>query len=429
VKKIRFYNTIHDKNILNYDYVWVPNSEDFQYYLEYFINYSKRNVEIESILAKHIKADLGKLRTFKTSTQNLVGYKKLTIVLYAQSDTLANSCSKLSSTLSKEIRCELCYPRYNDEGAKDFFKSKKIEALKFSKSELKRIKPDLFFLLNDWSKEAKRVISICRLLKIPTICIQESIIDFGDNIKRMQFSDYVFVQGIQTVLDLKRTNYYLTGNPRYSVSAKVLSDNKTEQKALINCNFTYNIYEDIRNSWIKDIIRALQTNSIKFKISQHPRDKADLSKLTDYIIHSDSGSISKQISNSDIIISRFSSLIHESILQNKKVIYYNPHNEKMKYNFRFNSEFLHLCKTPKELEEALVFLLKKRDYDNKPYVIQHCMPLYTKVIDNFEFILKHENFVPLKFKIKDLVILFVYCPSILKMMRSIYYPLKRVLRK
>ena len=91
------------------------------------------------------------------------------------------------------------------------------------------------------------------------------------------------------------------------------------KKALINSNFTYNIYEEEREKWLLDITQVLTEHNIDYSISQHPRDRGDLSCYGDKVLLSNSSSIVEQIAKSDIVITRFSSLIHESLTQKKKV--------------------------------------------------------------------------------------------------------------
>jgi hypothetical protein len=397
----------------------VPNTPDFLIYYTYLIKHSNSQVEIEDLLLTHTNPS-DKYLTFKVN-QLKVESKRKTIFLYAQSDTLANSCSLIYESLNEEHDCFLIYPCYKDEGAQAYFEQNNYKSLKFSPQLLKKEKPDLLILLNDWAKEAKRVMAHCNLLKMPTICIQESIIDFGDHFKRMTFSDYAFVQGVQTVLDLDRKQYFLTGNPRY----KLGEDDPPNclRSALINCNFTYGIYEEVRDSWLKDITSVLDINIINYKISQHPRDNGTLSEYQDKIIKSSSASVSSQISEADIIFTRFSSLIHEGILQKKYVIYYNPHQEKMQYNFRFNSEFLFLCNSPLEIEKALKKIIdsskKGTSIKYQEYSIEHCLPIQESPVQNIKKIISQNVFKAKISFLRSCFNVIIYHPSLLRVYRKL----------
>lgn len=212
LKKVRFYNSIHKIDTCDFIHIWVPNSDDFISYLNYFelYNLGTSIIEVEDVLSHRIKDKKYNIFNVKNKLPNA----KNRVILYAQSDTLAHSCLHLSPSIDNDLLTYV-YPRVNDEGAQSFFIKNNIKCYQFSFSLLKSIKPDLLILLNDWSVESRRIISLCQILGISTICLQESIIDFGDSFKRMETTDKVFVQGIESVLNLNLKSYFITGNPRY----------------------------------------------------------------------------------------------------------------------------------------------------------------------------------------------------------------------
>lgn len=418
---VRFYTSFYEVfESKIYKYIWVPNTSDFLTYYNYIKKYSDSRVEVEERLLVYTEKEEDYV-TFKLD-RSREEQKRKKIFLYAQSDTLADSCSLIFESLKEEHDCFLIYPFYNDEGAEYFFKENGYESQQFTSKTLKKENPDVLILLNDWAKEAKRVMSYCNLAEIPTVCIQESIIDFGDHFKRMTYSDYVFVQGIQTVLDLGRDHYFLTGNPRYNLKLDNIPP-IVLGKALINCNFTYGIYEDIRDVWIKDIALVLEEQKIGYKISQHPRDKGELIEYQDRVIKSNSESISSQISEVDIVFTRFSSLIHEGILQKKYVIYYNPHNEEMKYDFKFNGEFLFLCETPKDIEIALSLIRAKvcEDVNEQmtSYCVEHCLPQGNSPTQNIKSIVNNHVFKTKTNLFKSYSTIILFQPPLLKLIRVI----------
>lgn len=420
-----FHNSFLISYKIDFKYIWIPLSKDAEYYVSFFLDYSKTSeVEVEDTLLPFLsKKTKDNINFFSLDNEKKLNDKKGKIFLYAQSDTLANSCLKIYNSLKDKLDCTLVYPEYKDEGAKLFFENQGIEAIKFSKKIFKnKPKGSKFFLLNDWSKEAKRIVSFMRICKIPTFCIQESIIDFSGNRKRMQFSDYALVQGIQTVLDLDRRAYFISGNPRYSFD-KNQKPPQVINDVLINCNFTYGIFEKIRDTWIDDIVEVLENNKLNFSISKHPRDFGDLSRYKSNIINSNSSNIAEQIKHSDLIITRFSSIIHEAILQKKVVIYYNPHDESMKYDFRFNDEFLFICKSKNELKQTVSKIVSssKETIDNKieEYTVCHCLPIHTSTFKEI-FLIANKNFLSKKTTWKDYINQFVFSPFLLKSYRKIF---------
>ena len=423
-KNVRFYTTFFPpEGAHDFTYIWVPDSRDAGYYIEYYRRYGGRPFEIEDRLRRHLPDEPTDVSTFHVSPapSSGKGRARRPVILYAQSDTLADSAARIYSALSDEVPLRLFYPAYKDEGAEAFFAARGLPAEKFSIKRLWKAKPRLLVLFNDWAKEAQRVISICRLMRIPTVCIQESIIDFGDRFRRMQHADHVCMQGIQSVLDLPREAYYITGNPRYQIRQPSDESERRQRplKALVNCNFTYGIYEEVRDVWLADVTSALTEHHIDFRISQHPRDRGDLRRYGDRVISSGAATIAQQIAESDLIITRFSSLIHEGILQGKKVIYYNPHGENMKYEFRFNDTFLFLCTTSEALKKAIARIKQALSpYDHVPYCIEHCLPYHTSVMENLKRIFTQAHLPPRPVTFKDFLRLFLYQPWLLKTLRK-----------
>lgn len=102
---------------------------------------------------------------------------------------------------------------------------------------------------------------------------------------------------------------------------------KFPQKILvmINVNFTYGTFEDKRDFWLNEVITACKMLNLDYIISQHHADKGDLSNFN---LSSDTAY--ETIKKSSIVISRFSTIISESLALGKPVVYHNPHNEKVK---------------------------------------------------------------------------------------------------
>jgi arsenate reductase-like glutaredoxin family protein len=344
--------------------------------------------------------------------------KKIRVALYAQSDTLANSLFCVSQSLHSD-EYFFFVPDHADEGAADFFRKRNIPFTVYSYSSLKKFNPSAVLLLNDWSKESQRVIAHCRWIKIPVICLQESIVDFGDKFKRMQHADLAFVQGAQTVNDLERTHYFITGNPRYEAMYNPIPS--TTNRVFINCNFTYNIFENIRHQWLDDIVNVVSELGLNYLISQHPRDMANLSKYKN-VERSSSEKVHAQIMNSKMVITRFSSLVHEALVLGKPVVYYNPHREKMKYNFGFNDIFLFLATNKDELKQKINKALEgDKNYleKRKEYLAIHCLPVSVKPSEIIAKILRENNFTTRKFSFFDFVAVFLYYPSVKKILHHI----------
>lgn len=98
----------------------------------------------------------------------------------------------------------------------------------------------------------------------------------------------------------------------------------SEQLAVINVNFTYNVLEDRRDRFVETAVRACEQLGLKYLISQHPADKADLSRF-----HVASESVYDLLARGSILISRFSTTILEALAMGRAVVYHNPIEERV----------------------------------------------------------------------------------------------------
>ena len=228
-----------------------------------------------------------------------------------------------------------------------------------------------FVVGNDWGPYEQIELLKFQRKQIPTYCLQESVINFNDQQHRMEWCTFPLIQGIITTKSLHRDILFLTGNPRYET---LLPSKMPENKiVLINCNFTYGVFEDVRSQWIADIVDVCNNNKLAYLISQHPRDRGDLSKYN--VVPSNASLIHSQLSNSSLLITRFSSLIYEALALGRPVVYYNPHNEKMDYDFEPDGEHMVVAKSKAELQQAISNIKEKLDdlHSDKQYYRNYSM--------------------------------------------------------
>jgi hypothetical protein len=233
----------------------------------------------------------------------------------------------------------------------------------------------------------------------------------------MQHTDYAFVQGSQTAYDLQKKTVYITGNPRYENLNR--SSGQLNKKVIINCNFTYNIYEDFRYTWLDMISETLDNLRLDYLIIQHPRDTGDLTRYRDSR-KTNSATVHNILSDAFVLITRFSSLIHEAIIMGIPVIYFNPQNERMKYGFDFNQSFIQLAGNKEELKTSIERVLQQQidEEELRSYIIRHCLPVTKKSSVIISELLLHYHFKSLKFSLKDLIRIIIYHPVI----RRLYGP-------
>lgn len=218
---------------------------------------------------------------------------------------------------------------------------------------------------NDWGPVERYTHQSFQKIGIPTVCLQESVIDFQDSRARMEWCNFPLIQGIATIPLLQREIMFLTGNPRYTD----LSPRAPPPafRVLINSNFTYGIFEEIRNSWLEDIIGVCKEMGLEYLIAQHPRDRGNLGHFN--TVPSNAGVIHNLIGDSSVLITRFSSLIHESIALGRPVVYYNPHRENMNYQFEFDESHLAIAGRKEVLAQSLerIVATNSNDPQNDSY--------------------------------------------------------------
>jgi len=376
-----FFNTV-DGDILNKyptaKCIWLHNNNDAVKSIQYIVcnsNPPVKSVYVEDVFLSFLSED--KSREYNWMIFSLSGEKddRKTnhIAFFASNDTIASSFVPILDKLSVN-KVTNYIPFTKDEKAGSIFSKYEYTYEVFSVLKFLKHRPELLILANDWGEEERFVILVARLFKIKTICLQESIIDFGEKpTDRMRWCDFVFVQGARTILELDRNLYFVTGNPRYDEI--VFQEKPHAPKAFINCNFTYNIFEDQRDRWLSGIIQTLDKYNVAYVISQHPRDTGDLSKYHN-VEKSNSTLVHEQIKCCSFVITRFSSLIHEAICMGRQVVYYNPHKENMKYDFQFDNTLLYKSEDQEDLERVVREVISGSgalSYDkNNEYLLMHC---------------------------------------------------------
>ncbi len=158
-----------------------------------------------------------------------------------------------------------------------------------------------------------------------------------------------FLHGTAHAKYLDRSEFFITGNPRLENLKQIPLPEKPV--VMINANFTYGIYENWRERWINDVVSACNSVGIDYFISKHPRDKGDYSKYN--VIDSNAFKIEEQIEKASVVITRFSQIVFEALLQGRIVIYYNPHNERKKSLTEGKYEEILYCEDKYELEKNI----------------------------------------------------------------------------
>lgn len=233
---------------------------------------------------------------------------------------IAKRCSSFHFAILAEV----------SEGARQALSQLGLESDVYSRALLHRLCPSVVVLGNDWGPFERNVVVEARQIRVPTVCIQEGCLDFenaeGRNVGRMQHADFAFVQGAFTLELLKRHIYFVTGNPRFDCLRQ--EPLPSQPVVMVNVNFTYKVFEDWRERWVRSAVEAIREAGYDYFISQHPRDRGQFPDLN--VKSSGAFVVHDQLRAASILITRFSTLVYEAMLMGRAVIYYNPHGEGMR---------------------------------------------------------------------------------------------------
>lgn len=217
---------------------------------------------------------------------------------------------------------------------------------------------NLLVLGNDWGLIEYMTVNKYHSLGVNTVCIQESILDLNLKDRRLQNCSFPVFQGLNTLKSVNLENKIaaIIGNPRFEELQPTPIPNLP--KVFINVNFTYGIFEDIRDKWLGDVLTCCATLKIDYIISQHPRDNGKLDGLK--VLKSNAGVVHDAIKESSIVVSRFSAILLEAIALGRPAIYYNPHGEVMQYRFEPDNKSLFFARDHDSLFEIIAYLISDK---------------------------------------------------------------------
>ncbi len=192
-----------------------------------------------------------------------------------------------------------------------------------------------------------------------TIGIVDGIEDFQDSdyINRRsayQTVEHVFVMGQDDVrfLGNKLHKLKVIGLPKLFTLYREPIHFPSEDVVVINVNFTYGSFEEQRSAWLQQVIAACDTLQLKYVITQH---HADNGNLENYNVSTKT--MYDTIRQGSIIVSRFSTIVLESLTLGKPVVYFNPHNEKVSL-YKEPLGAFSIAETAAELIDKLCYELK-----------------------------------------------------------------------
>jgi len=295
---------------------------------------------------------------------------KIDFIFFPSNDTHVHWMIPIKKRLENAM---FFVPSLRNEKADYFLKNFGIKFIKYIPGLMRSSNPKVLILGNDWGEEELKAIKEISLCGGKSVVIQEGCLDFHDDgIPRLQNADFAFLQGPIMKKYLDRDNLVVTGNPKFE-NQPILSF-PNENLVMINANFTYGIYEDVREKWVNDVVDSCKKNDLDFFISQHPRDKGVFPGNWP-ITHSNAFKIEDQLSKSSIFVSRFSTVIYEAVCMGRYAIYYNPHGEPFKIFNEDKSGGILIARSKDELADYLKYFSKGGKIASKnqrKFLENHC---------------------------------------------------------
>ena len=216
--------------------------------------------------------------------------------------------------------------------------------------------PSALVVFNDWERTARILVDAYNEVSLPTVAIAEGVQDYQDELSHRPRFPYQSVKHV--LLPCKYDKKFFAsphqsvgviGNPRITQLAQdAIGTTPNSKKVLINYNFSYGVLSDIKDEWLKQAVEAVSAAGLEPQISVHPSESLP-EGFKDYVYPLD---LYQSLSKCMCVISRFSTIILESIALNIPVIYFPPVSEKID-KFRDSSSVIPRADNKKELIKIL----------------------------------------------------------------------------
>lgn len=182
-------------------------------------------------------------------------------------------------------------------------------------------------VLNDWSR-AKGLLRRANQHDVPIFAKVEGVQDFNDDDTGIHRSAYrtasvILGQGDNDVAALPDQRVEVVGSTRLE---RIWSEGPIDrtESVLVNLNFTFRVLTEYRDSWIGSVRDALRESGLVAGVSLHPAERT-----TDVGIPIVEKRFRHAITESGVLVSRFSTVPFEAMARGVPFIYHNPHGEKV----------------------------------------------------------------------------------------------------
>jgi hypothetical protein len=220
----------------------------------------------------------------------------------------------------------------------------------------------IFICFVDWHELGPILVKFSHKRNKSTIGIVEGITDFTDSDYKQNRDaygkvQYVFTTGENDSKYLKNKKTFLVGIPKMQDQLKEEIMFPKKDLVVINLSFVALTYNDDSKYWLEEVVSACDNLNLDYIISQHPTDKTDLTSFKNVT----NLKIYDAIKRGTLIISRFSTVILESLAFGKPVVYHKPKKETNPL-FNENLNSFSISYTQEELKEKIPYEIARK-YD------------------------------------------------------------------
>ncbi|TDP40218.1 hypothetical protein DEU29_102118 [Idiomarina aquatica] len=234
--------------------------------------------------------------------------------------------------------------------------SKHLNVVRLEELIAKGDLPAMLCVFNDWERSARVLVEAYNDAKLPSIAIAEGVQDYYDELSPTPRFPYQCAKHIllpcpydKRFFHDSRQSVNVVGNPRISTLRPIsTSTDQNTSEALINYNFSYGALAHCKTKWLNDAFQAIQSAGMKPVIAVHPSEDTP-SRFMKYV---SSMPLHETISRCACVVSRFSTVILESLALNVPVVYFPPREESVD-KFKTIAEISSIANGPDQLEAIL----------------------------------------------------------------------------
>jgi hypothetical protein len=220
---------------------------------------------------------------------------------------------------------------------------------------------ECFICFADWEPFTIKLIKYSKNNNVTSIGIVEGITEFTNvdyNYARQPYEhvDYVLTTGKNDLKYLSHKKTHIVGIPKmYHQSREPITFPK-KNLVVINLNFVGLLYDDVALSWLNSVISQCKKINIDYVISQHPTDTTDIKEFDNV----SNLNIYDCIKLGTVVVSRFSTVILESLAYGKPVVYFKPKEEKSSF-FVKNKDVFSVVHDEESLGKSILYEISRKE--------------------------------------------------------------------